>query len=319
MSAAPASPDDGALRIGLLLGSQDSSGALVDRTGRVLARVSVPNAATPHEGIEGLVGMAAQLRRKAVRLAAGVEAIGVGFPGVIDPIDGSVRGTRTALRTWRGIPLAAELQERLGRPVTVRNDVVGILLGESAVGAAVGERDVVLAYSSAGVGGAIMLGGRVLLGRRGAAGHLGHIQSPAAAGLRCSCGGMGHLDSIASTTGMTRWYREQRRLNPGDVPYLRVVTEAAARGDRVASQALRLGGSALGMALGGVANLLEPDVVVLAGESATDLEYRSAAVAALVAEVIPGNVLPEVRVAALGGDAQVIGAALGAVVDPSAG
>lgn len=310
MSTDPAATP--AARIGLLLGSRDSSGALVADDGRVLARVSVPNADNPAEGIEGLLGMAALLWRKADRLGRPVGAVGVGFPGVISALDGSVLGTRTELRQWRGTKLAATLSERLGLTVTVRNDVVCALVGESRVGAAVGERNVVLAYSSAGVGGAIMIGGQMLLGRNGAAGHLGHMPSAAAAGLRCSCGGEGHLDSIASAAGMTRWYRLARDLNPGDAPYLRIVTDAAAKGDPVALQALKIGGDALGTALGGIANLLDPDVLILAGASARIEEYRAAAVAALHEELIPGSTAPDVRLAGLDGDAQVVGAALGA-------
>ena len=304
--------ESAAARIGLLVGSRDSCGALVASDGTVLARVSVPNAGTPREGIEGLSAMASSLHRKAERLAVPVSGVGVGFPGVIDPGDGSIRGTRIAMRAWRGSPLAQLLGERLDVPVTVRNDVVCIMLGEAAAGAAVGERDVVLAYSSAGVAGAIMLDGTVFLGRRGAAGHIGHVPSAAAAGLRCTCGGSGHLDSVASATGMTRWFREQRRLDPADAPYLGVVSQAARRGDPVAIQALVRGGSALGVALGGLANLLEPDVVILAGESSADRHYREAAVAALQAEIIPGGFHPEARLAALGGDGQLMGDALGA-------
>jgi len=306
-------------RIGLLLGSRDSAGALVADDGTVLARVSVPSADAPDDGIGGLVGMAARLRRKAEALGRPATAVGVGFPGVVDPVDGSIRGTRLALRAWRGVPLAATLQQQLGLAVTVRNDAVGILVGESVAGAAAGEQDVVLAYSSAGVGGAIMLGGRLLLGRKGAAGHLGHVPSAAAAGLRCSCGGEGHLDSIASAAGMTRWYRDQRNLDPADAPYLRVVAQAAEGGDPVAGAALQLGGTALGMALGGVANLLEPDVVVLAGESPMHETYRAATAAALRSEVIPGNAVPEIRLSALGADAQVVGAALAARPDAKTG
>ncbi len=297
--------------IGMLVGSRDSSGALVAADGRVLARVSVPSTATPADGVEGLVGMATLLLRKAQRADVRVDRVGVGFPGVIDPADGSVRGTRFAMRAWRGSPLARMLQERLSLPVTVRNDVVNVMLGEQAAGAAVGEREVVLAYSSTGVGGALLLDGRIRLGRRGAAGHLGHVPAAAAAGLRCSCGGMGHLDSIASAAGVTRWYREQRHLDPADAPHLGAVTQAAARGDAVARAALAIGGSALGRELGGLSNLLEPDVIILAGESARDPYYRDAVEQALVGEIIPGNDAPELRLSALGGDAHLIGAALG--------
>jgi glucokinase len=305
--------EDQRCTIGMLLGSRDSSGALVDPSGRVLARVSVPNADSPQDGVDGLVAMARSLTRRAERMKVTVAAVGVGFPGVIDPADGVVRGTRMALGAWRGAPLQADLADRLGLPVRVRNDAVSILIAEAAAGCVVGERAVVLAYSSAGVGGALMLEGAILTGRHGAAGHLGHVPAAAAAGLQCSCGATGHLDPVASAAGMTRWYREQRHLSPGDAPYLRVVAEAAAQGDVVAQEALVRGGEALGTALGGVANLLEPDVIVLAGESAANETYRSAAMTALAAEIIPGGAQPEVRLSQLGGDAQVIGAALGAL------
>ncbi len=301
--------------IGMLLGSRDSSGALVSGDGRVLARVSVPNADTPQGGLEGLVAMAISLTRRARRRGMEVVAAGVGFPGVIDPSDGTVRGTRTALRAWSGTSIGAHLQQRLGIPVRVRNDVVSILTGEAEAGAAVGERNVVLAYSSTGVGGAIMVDGRILTGRHGVAGHLGHVPSAAASGLPCTCGGTGHLDSVASAASMTAWYREQRRMAAGDVPYLRVVAEAAEQGDVVAAEALQRGGAALGVALGGVANLLEPDLVVLAGESAGNSIFREALLTALDGEIIPGNEGPQIRIAHLGADAQVIGAALGALTD----
>jgi glucokinase len=299
--------------IGMLLGSRDSSGALVGRDGRVLARVSVPNAETPAEGVDGLVAMARSLARRAQRQGVTVAAAGVGFPGVVDPANGVVRGTRVAMRAWRGTPLRSDLEERIGLPVRVTNDAVSILIGEAAAGCVVGQRSVVLAYSSAGVGGAIMLDGEVRLGRRGAVGHLGHVPSSAAIGIPCSCGGTGHLDPVASASGMTAWYREQRHLSAGDAPYLRVVAEAAAQGDAVAQEALVRGGAALGVALGGVANLLDPDVVVLAGESAENGTYREAVLSAMRAELIPGGATPEVLTWALGGDAQVIGAALGAL------
>lgn len=276
----------------------------------MLARVSVPNAGTVSDGIEGLLAMTTQLRRKGARRGIVAQAVGVGFPGVIDPIDGTIRGTRLAMSAWRDTPLGAILGEQLDVPVTVRNDVVAALLGEAAVGAARGENNVVLAYSSNGVGGAIMIDGRIVLGRRGTVGHLGHVPSEAAAGVRCSCGGYGHLDSVASSAGMTSWYRRQLRLDHSGAPYLRVVTEAAAAGDATAVAALRRGGSALGKALGGVANLLGPEVLVLAGESADNGIYVEAVTESLIAEIIPGGAPPEVRLSALGGDAQVVGAAL---------
>jgi glucokinase len=298
--------------IGLLLGSRDSVGALVGDDGRVLARVSVPNANSPTDGVPGLLAMVRRLRSKGERIDRPPLGIGVGFPGVIEPADGSVRGTRAAWRSWTGFPLAAELGAQAALPVVVRNDVVSILAGERAVGAARGATDVVLAYASYGVGGAAVIDGALVLGPSGSGGHLGHIPVPGAAGRPCSCGGEGHVDAVSSGEAMTDAYRKRAGLTPGQAPYLRVVSEAALGGDQRAQEVLTQGGLALGRALGGIANFLAPALIVLAGGCIEAPGYRAAVERALLAEVIPGAAPPVVVRSGLGGDAQVIGAALAA-------
>lgn len=292
--------------IGLLLGSRDSAGALVGAEGEILARVSVPNAYGPQDGLQGLQAMVSRLVTKAERGGGGpVTGIGVGFPGVVK--DGVVRGTRVTWRSWLGYDLGGALGAATSLPVSIRNDVTCVLIGELAVGAAQGARNAVVAYSSHGVGGGLLIEGEVLTG---AAGHLGHLPVAAAAGMPCSCGGMGHVDSVASASGMTRLYRERRGLSAADVPHFGVVREAARSGEEIAVASLQVGGRALGSVLGGIVNLLAPELIVLAGESATEPIFATELAAAMAGELIPGADTPELRHAQLGGDAQLIGAAL---------
>jgi len=298
--------------IGLLVGARESSGALVDHSGTVLARISVPAATGPEEALDGLQAMVRRLSSKAAKSGSDVGAVGVGFPGVVDPQDGDVHATRNALRAWIGVDPAARLRERVGLPVSVRNDVACVLLGELVAGAVRGERNVLVAYSSTGVGGAILLDGRLVVGRHGLAGHLGHVPVPGAQGLPCTCGGTGHVDSVASAAAMTRLYAERRALAPGDVPYLLAVSQARLSGDDVARQTLEQGGTALGAALGGASNLLEPEVLLLAGEAMADPIYRAALEREVADQLVAGGAAPDIRLAELAGDAQLIGAAMGA-------
>jgi glucokinase len=299
--------------IGLLLGSRDSAGALVDEQGQVVARVSVPNASAPADGLAGLVAMTTRLRSRAERLGLGpVGGVGVGFPGVIDPVDGVVRGSRASWRLWTGYPLQQALQDAVDLPATVRNDVVAILVAEQAFGHARGRTDVLVAYASYGVGGAALVHGRIVTGPHGGAGHLGHVPVPGASGRPCSCGGTGHLDAVSSGEAMTEAFRKRAGLTPGQAPYLRVVEEAARNGDPRAVEVLAHGGRALGRALGGLSNVLAPQLIVLAGACMAAPGYRAEVERSLRAETIPGVDPPEVALCVFGGDAQLVGAALAA-------
>ncbi|MFE0463541.1 ROK family protein [Kitasatospora sp. NPDC058965] len=100
-------------------------------------------------------------------------------------------------------------------------------------------------------------------GARHVAGHLGHLAVPAAAGLACSCGGTGHVEAVASGPAMLAAHR--RAAGDPGVPDLRAVAALARAGDPVAAGVLATGAAALGQALGGLANLLDPDLVLVGG------------------------------------------------------
>ncbi|MEO3796129.1 ROK family protein [Nonomuraea sp. B10E15] len=292
------------MRLGIDIGGTKIAAGLVTPEGTVLRRAYAPTPAA--QGPGAVVRAAARLARELG--LDGVTCAGVGTAGVVDPAGRKIAGATDAIRDWAGTPLAQLLETELDLPVLVRNDVHAFLAGElagspwrAALGVTVGT----------GIGGALALDGRVVTGVRGAAGHVGHVPVPEAAGLACSCGAEGHVEAVASGPAMTAALdRERGRGLRAD---LRRVVGAAGEGDADALGVLARGGRALGRALAGVVNVWDPDVVILGGGvlAAGEL-YLAPLRAALAAGVLP--VLADVPVvtARLGDDAVLVGAAAAA-------
>ncbi|MEU6161384.1 ROK family protein [Streptomyces sp. NPDC047130] len=242
--------------IGLDLGGTKIAAALVGADGAVLARHTRP---TPAAGGSQAVLDALAEAAHAVR-APHAGAVGVAAAGVIDPVTGTVTSATDTIRGWAGTALAAGLADRTGLPVACDNDVRAAALTELAD---LGE-DGTLIYAAVGtgVGGAFAAGGRMLRGVGGVAGHLGHLPSPEADGLPCTCGATGHLEAIAAGPAITAHYA---RLGGEPADRLQAVAARAALGDPHAVAAITLGARATGRVLGGLANALGPHRVVVAG------------------------------------------------------
>ncbi|MGC9440586.1 ROK family protein [Streptomyces sp. WG5] len=265
--------------IGLDLGGTKIAAALVGADGTVLARHTLATPAT--EGARAVLDALAAGARAV--WAPGAAAIGVAAAGVIDPATGTVTSATDTIRGWAGTALAAGLATRTGLPVACDNDVRAAAATELA---GLGE-DGILIYAAVGtgVGGAVAAAGRVLHGAAGIAGHLGHLPSPEADGLPCTCGATGHLEAIAAGPAITAHYA---RLGGERADRLQTVAERAARGDPHATRAITLGARATGRALGGLANALGPHrVVVAGGVSRVGALYRDALCAAFTAELMP--------------------------------
>jgi glucokinase len=215
--------------------------ARVDDTGRLLDRRAAPTAARggPEEMWSGLVELVAGVRH-------GDEAVvGVGCGGPMEPGGASVSPLN--IPAWRRFPLRARLAELTGLPVYVDNDAKALALGEGWVGAARGERNFVAMVVSTGVGGGVVVDGRLLDGATGNAGHIGHVVV-APDGRVCACGGQGCLEAEASGTAI--------RAITGGAP--------AAAGDDVR----RRTGTLVGLALASVVHLLDLRLAVVAGSVA---------------------------------------------------
>lgn len=273
-------------------------------------------------GLDGAAVMdllEAQLR-EALDARPRVGAVGLGVPCTIDRERGVCINAVNLRMT--DVPIRDTVLERIGLPASIDNDGNTAVLAEHRRGAAQGARNVVMLTIGTGIGGGLIIDGRPYRGTTGAGAELGHVvldmDGPPCQG---SCPNRGCIESIASGTALGRDAEEAAGLHPdsalgaaarqGHHVDARLVTELALGGDGVSREVVALVGRRIGAALSGLANIFDPDVILLGGGvmAAGELllgpareEFRSRALP-------PQDAIP-VRAAALGADAGMIGAAL---------
>jgi glucokinase len=202
-------------------------------------------------------------------------AIGVAAPGPID-VDRGLILEAPNLAGWRNVPLAAWLSGALGCPAVLENDANAAALGEYAFGAGQGARHMVYVTISTGIGGGLVLDGRLYRGATGAAGELGHMVIEANGPL-CGCGRRGHLEALASGTAIAARGAEAvargespgiARKAAGGVVTAAHVTAAAVEGDPAAAAIIGRAGQAIGIGLTNIVNVFNPDLIVIGGGTA---------------------------------------------------
>lgn len=235
-----------------------------------------------------------------------VRGIGVSTAGRVDAETGSIAYANDIMPDWAGQPLAERLRETCDLPVTALNDVQAHALGEGRWGAARGSKTCLMVAAGTGLGGAIITNGRLLRGRHGFAGEIGHMPCCQAAGIKCVCGGTGHLESVAAGSGIEDRYAELS----GERKTGAEIAKLAREGDVQARRVIMKAGLALGEAIAGLTNALDPDCVVLGGSVTKAGSAWRAAVQEGFERQIPDvqRGLPIVP-ADLGGYAPLIGAA----------
>lgn len=254
--------------LALDLGGTKFAASLVDHTGRVLGAQRIPTPRGPGADAEVLYRTVTGLVEGILIRTphGGVRGIGIGsvgpmtWPtGVLSPLN---------IPGWREFPLRDRLVETFPElRVRVHNDAVALVIGEHWRGAGKGRANLLGMVVSSGVGGGLILGGRLIDGAGGNAGHIGHvIVEPN--GPLCPCGGAGCLEAVASGPAMTRWARDQgwRTDTPaGDPDAAKSLAGDAARGHPIAVAALRRAAEAVGIAVASAAQLLDLEVVVVGG------------------------------------------------------
>ncbi|GFI08093.1 glucokinase [Lachnospiraceae bacterium] len=197
-----------------------------------------------------------------------VAGIGVGVPGPVS-IDGIV--PHTANLGWGYKEVTKELSERTGLPCKAGNDANVAALGEMWMGGAKGHKDVLLLTLGTGVGGGIIVDGKILTGAHGAGGEIGHIHVEDQIEEHCGCGNQGCLEQFASATGIARLARaalaeseEPSILREGEVT-AKAVFDALKEGDELAKRVVERFGRYLGTAISVMAGILDPEVIVIGG------------------------------------------------------
>lgn len=297
------------LVLGVDIGGTKITVGLVDGDGRVSRRAST---ATPALlGPAAVIASVAQLSSEVTSFSDVTRVIGcgVGSAGLIDPKSGSVTFATSALPGWAGTAIAADLREILRMPVEVVNDVHAHAAGEAGAGAGRGAETMLMIAAGTGIGGALVVGGAVQIGARGASGNLGHLPSAEARQLACTCGGEGHLEAVSSGPAIQLRYLTLG----GDVAAVtaRDVFALAESGDSRAIDAVDAAAFALGRGVGGLINALDPDVVVIGGGlSDSGDRWWTALRRGIDHDVIPLLSSCPVVAAELGADAALVGAAM---------
>ena len=305
--------------VGLDVGGTKCLGLAVGPDGTLLAEHRVP---TPADVGEALLDALAAVATAVAAEAGGAPAsVGVGAPGLVDP-DGVLRVAPNLSRA-EGLPLGTGLARRLGVAVQVDNDVTCAAFGEWATGAASGASDVLLVALGTGIGGGLVVGGRLARGANGYAGEIGHmVVDPH--GPPCPCGQRGCWERFASGAGLARLAREAAAagLAPGvvaraggDCESVRGehVTDAAEKGDEGARTILDEFAWWLALGMANLTNILDPARIVLGGGLVDDAPlYLDATRAAFSGLVMGAAARPQVPIvpAALGARAGAVGAAL---------
>ncbi len=270
---------------------------------QVVDRVDLPTPA--HAGGTAIVATGVRAVTDLLdRHRASLAGVGVGAAGVVDAGTGTVLVTGNSFTGWAGYGVTAAVSEALGVPATLDNDVNAFLLGEVATGAVAGEPDVLGMTLGTGVGGALVLGGTLFAGPRGAAGEIGHV--PGFGDAVCTCGQVGHLETLAGARGIADRYAERsgRRVTA------REVADAARSGDADAAAVFDRAGWGLARAALLTAGILDVTTVVIGGGIARSWDLLEPAVTAAIAAEPPVSGAP-IRLAqsTLGSDAVALGAA----------
>jgi glucokinase len=243
-------------------GTKLAAGVVRADTGRVVSFSAIPSPADA--GAEACLAAMITLGRDVsdeLEVASRIEAIGVSFGGWV-ALDGRTVRTSIHVAGWEGVRLAERLEETFRRPTRIANDADGAALAEFAYGAGRGSNgDLMYVTVSTGIGSGVLVGGRLVRGKQGFAGEIGHLPM-LRDGPPCDCGRAGCLESVASGRGIARIARS---LGAIDGTTAADVAAAAARGDQLLGPIWWDAMDWLGRAVASAANLLDPELIVIGG------------------------------------------------------
>jgi glucokinase len=293
----------------LLAGVLDEEGVVVKRT------VRPTQLGSEEQLLEELDGAISEL------LEDGIRAVGVGLPSTINQRQG--RAVNSVNIPLAGIDFRDHLATRFGLPAAIENDANAAALAEHRLGAGRGTQHMIILTLGTGIGGGLILDGKLYRGAVGAAGELGHmtleLDGPPCQG---TCPGRGHLEALASGTATDRLAAQRAAEHPdgdlgraaaeGQTVDARRAVDLAARGPGDARELLARVGFVLGTAIASYVNIFNPEIVVLGGgfARAGDLLFEPARKVVAARALPPGRDLVRIVPALLGPEAGLIGAGL---------
>ncbi|CDR11187.1 ROK family glucokinase [Streptomyces iranensis] len=305
------------LTIGVDIGGTKIAAGVVDEEGSILETSQV---STPHTP-EGVVDAIAD----AVRIVSEgheIEAVGIGAAGYVDDKRATVLFAPNI--NWRHEALKDKVEQRVGLPVVVENDANAAAWGEYRFGAGVGHDDVVCITLGTGLGGGIIIGGKLHRGRFGVAAEFGHIRV-VPDGLLCGCGSQGCWEQYASGRALVRYAQQRAAATPENATVLlglgdgtsegiegKHISDAARQGDPVAIDSFRELARWAGAGLADLASLFDPSAFIVGGGVSDEGDLVLEPIRKSFRRWLVGNQWrphAQVLAAQLGGKAGLVGAA----------
>lgn len=318
--------------IGIDVGGTKILGVRADREGKIAAQVQRPTRGS--DGLDAVVDRIAEMVRELTPSGGGIEGIGMGIPGPTNPMKGMVYNPPN-LPGWETVPLRDMLQDRLhmDAPIVLVNDANAAALAEFKFGAGCSKvrgtgdeiKHLVYLTISTGVGGGVVIDGKLFVGSSGLAAELGHIVIDVN-GPRCYCGGVGHFEAMASGTALAREgymvVASRRETSMADAVggkpekvTAETVVQAAQAGDPAACELMEREGFLVGIGVVNCIHSFNPELIVIGGgvSNAGDLLFNP------VRATVKERVMPayhdtyEIVPAALKGTSGALGAVAAAM------
>lgn len=260
--------------VGIDVGGTKIAACLMDEEGKMPGRATFPTLAS--EGPKAVIGRIKQSFFEVLKQGQieqnQVAALGIGMPGPLDTKKGIVKNTPN-LPGWIDIPLLQILKSEINLPMVLENDANAAALGENLYGAGKGIDNFVYITISTGIGGGVVLNGRLFKGQDGNAAEIGHMTINFD-GPRCGCGNQGCWEAYASGTALARFARE--KIAAGEATKIKELTgeenikaehvfAAAKKGDKFALELIEKEGFYLGVGLANVVNAYNPKRIAIGG------------------------------------------------------
>lgn len=295
------------IRVGVDIGGTSTKIGLVDSENKLLAtgKVVTDYTKSPEELIGKIAAGVLKLLDENGMVIEQCRGVGIGVPGTVNRKTGEVLYSNNL--KWENINLAEEMGRYLPIPISIANDADCATLGETAAGAGKGYENLVMLTLGTGVGGGIIINGKLFTGSRQGGSELGHVVIKEN-GRICTCGRKGCLEAYASATAMRQSAAEVygKSMEPLDL------FQAAQNNDKKAKKIVEQYVEDLGTGIVNVVNIFRPEMILLGGGIAAQGEVLLKPIREKMEKECFGGLhgeLPEIRVALLGNEAGILGAA----------
>ncbi len=308
--------------IGIDFGGTNIKAGIVDVNGNILIQGSVKTfSKRPYQEIIKDMGeLCISLVNKAGLKITDIHSVGIGSPGSIDSRNGIVKYANNL--KWHNVPIVAELKHYIDLPVFISNDANCAALGEALFGSGKGMKNIIFLTLGTGVGGGIIIDGKLFEGGDPAGAECGHLVIKMG-GRKCTCGRRGCLEAYASATALVRSTKHAMKTNPDSLMWKyvngnlknvdgRTSFECAKMGDAAAKKVVDFYETCLAEGIASFINIFRPEVVLIGGGVCAQGDYLIKPLQQKVDNMYYGgdiNPTVPIKVATLKNDAGILGAA----------